>query len=219
MRYDELATTYAQMSDDELLELGSDFGSLTDDAQSALRAEFRSRKLDPPEIDVPDECDDTSAANEAAMPASGLADPVTVREYYGTMEAVMGHQWLGEAGIRGRIEPMLHPARSSSALPGFNLQVASADLERANNWLAAKERAAMPPPETDDYEGPTCPACHSTEVAMEADEPLAMEDTRLVKQEFYLPDELRIASLPDVIARWKCMACGHAWQEVLAEED
>jgi len=50
---EELAINYAQMSASELMELGRSYDSLTELAQTALRAEFAGRHLDPPTIDEP----------------------------------------------------------------------------------------------------------------------------------------------------------------------
>ena len=43
-----LTRLYSEKSDEELLDLATDFGNLTDTAQSVLRDELRKRKLDPP---------------------------------------------------------------------------------------------------------------------------------------------------------------------------
>jgi hypothetical protein len=45
-----LAAHYAEMSDEELLELGSEYESLTDAAKPLLRVEFERRSLPAPGI-------------------------------------------------------------------------------------------------------------------------------------------------------------------------
>ena len=50
---EELATLYRSYSNEELMDAAMQYDTLTEQAQSALRAEFAARKLDPPEIPDP----------------------------------------------------------------------------------------------------------------------------------------------------------------------
>jgi hypothetical protein len=85
-REKELVETYRSASDGELLDLALTYDSLTDAAQSALRAEFGRRGLEPPEIpEVP--------------PAPEFQRLVTVRQYRDLTEAQLAKGILDSSGI------------------------------------------------------------------------------------------------------------------------
>jgi hypothetical protein len=89
---EEFETRYARMSEVELLELAQEYDSLTETAQSALRAEFARRHLEPPLIDEP---------VEEADPAA--RELVTVRRYRDLSEAIVARSLLESAGIAAGI--------------------------------------------------------------------------------------------------------------------
>jgi hypothetical protein len=48
--FEELAACYRSMPEEQLVKIGQEYEGLTEIAQAALRAEFSSRKLEPPEL-------------------------------------------------------------------------------------------------------------------------------------------------------------------------
>ena len=85
-REEELIETYRSASDNQLLELALAYDSLTEHAQTVLRAEFARRCLEPPEI--PDE-----------PQAPEFQRLVTVRQYRDLAEAQVAKGVLDSAGI------------------------------------------------------------------------------------------------------------------------
>ncbi len=220
MNYQDLAANYAQMSDDELLDLGEDYASLTPEAQDALRNEFHNRKLDPPEI-AEATPQTAPTAQTPDFTGSDLVEPEAVRQFHEPREVAAAMALLHQAGIAAHLQP--YQVSGASAYDGmrtlFRLWVSAADFEHANALLSQMENAAMPLPEETDYEGPQCPRCHSTDVALEAeameeDDPLAGENgDALTRLEFHpVADETAVPAA-DFAAKWKCMACGNTWQE------
>ena len=82
-----LAAHYAEMSDEELLELGSEYESLTDAAKPLLRAEFERRSLPAPEL-------------KGSPEWLKFDEMVTVRQYRGPAEAGHAKCALDSAGIQ-----------------------------------------------------------------------------------------------------------------------
>lgn len=84
---DELAQTYRSASDSELLKLALTYDALTENAQTALRAEFERRGLEPPVI--------------ADEPLAGeFQKLVTVQQYRDLAEAQVAKGVLDSAGSR-----------------------------------------------------------------------------------------------------------------------
>jgi hypothetical protein len=203
----ELAETYAQMSDDELLDLGAEYDQLTEVAQQALRAEFSSRKLETPKIAEPE--NETAPVDAAVL--SDLVDPACVRQVFPIEEAVLAHQRLLDAGIPAHLQPTRIVRSSRWAEPtSFQVMVSATDFSRANEFLNVKEREQLHMPEDADYEGPTCPKCRSSDIAMQAEEPVQEEEPiETLPPKIPNPTEQELLTKTD----WKCLACGHGWQE------
>ena len=83
---EDIAAGYRRMFDGELLKLAQSYDQLTDAAQTALRAEFAHRGLEPPVLE------------EAEDPAE-LRDRITVARYRDPSEAIVVRTMLESAGI------------------------------------------------------------------------------------------------------------------------
>jgi hypothetical protein len=135
----ELADKYAQMSEEELLELGKSYDTLTSQAQELLRSEFARRKLDPPILESTDE----------PRPEGGH-ELITVRRYRQTADAIVAQSLLTSAGIETfvRDESLLTTGlRMTDMLGGIRLQV------RAVDGIAAEEILAQPLPDASAFNG------------------------------------------------------------------
>lgn len=83
---EDIAAGYRKMFDGELLKLAQSYDQLTEAAQTALRAEFAHRGLEPPVLE------------EAEDPAE-LRDLITVARYRDLSEAIVVRTMLESAGI------------------------------------------------------------------------------------------------------------------------
>jgi Putative prokaryotic signal transducing protein len=122
-----LAESYAQMSEQELLELGQDYDSLTPQAQEVLRSEFARRKMEPPTIEP----------SEGPTPEEGR-ELITIRRYRQTAEAIVAQSLLHSAGIETfvRDESLFTTGlRMTDVLGGIRLQVRAADGPAAEEIL------------------------------------------------------------------------------------
>ena len=148
---ERLRAYYAQLSDGELNEIGSQYDSLTKQAQSALRAEFDRRELPAPEL-----ADDGHEYQHL----------VTVRQYRDPFEASIAKSVLDSAGIFSFLKDENTVRLDwgySQAIGGIRLQVRPEDLEAAEAVLAQP----IPPvikSDSGDYEQPRCPSCQSLDI-------------------------------------------------------
>jgi hypothetical protein len=150
----ELETQFAAMSDEEMLHLGSQYATLTDDAQSLVRSEFKRRNLE-----VPDAEED---------PADYESQSVrTIRRYRDQPEALLARSVLESSGIPCflrdentiRIEWLW-----SNYMGGIRLQVAESDVEAAEAILSQPIPAHIAVDGQPDYDQPRCPRCGSLDV-------------------------------------------------------
>jgi Putative prokaryotic signal transducing protein len=192
-REDELAQTYRSASDNELLDLALAYGSLTDVAQSALRAEFERRGLEPPVI--PD---------EPRLPE--FQKLVTVQQYRDLAEAQVAKGVLDSAGIpcclrdenTVRLEWVW-----SNLLGGVRLQVNEQDLE------AARAVLMQPIPEQIQLDGdlpydqPRCPRCGSLDIHYQA-----------IHERAGLASIILFVPVPIPKHAWLCEDCGAQWRKV-----
>jgi hypothetical protein len=192
-REDELAQTYRSASDNELLDLALAYGSLTDVAQSALRAEFERRGLEPPVI--PDE-----------PPLPEFQKLVTVQQYRDLAEAQVAKGVLDSAGIpcclrdenTVRLEWVW-----SNLLGGVRLQVNEQDLE------AARAVLMQPIPEQIQLDGdlpydqPRCPRCGSLDIHYQA-----------IHERAGLASIILFVPVPIPKHAWLCEDCGAQWRKV-----
>lgn len=194
---EDLAAQYAQMSETELMELAHGYDGLLDVAQTALRAEFAQRGLEPPTVEEPNEWE--------------LRRVATVECYRDLAEAYAGRALLEAAGISAwiadenlvRINWFL-----SNLVGGLRLQVAESDE------LAAREilQKAVPPDIAYDAEEvfiqPICPKCGSAEVTLGN----GTERGRSLVALYVLA-----IPVPPRETAWYCEACGAAWVDDAAE--
>jgi hypothetical protein len=192
-REDELIQTYRSASDKELIELALTYDSLTEVAQGALRAEFASRGLEPPEI--PDD-----------PPTAEFQRLVTVQQYRDLAEAQVAKGVLDSAGIpcclrdenAVRLEWVW-----SNLLGGVRLQVNEQDRE------AAQEVLAQPIPEQIQVDGeipynqPRCPRCGSLDIHYQA-----------IHERAGLASIILFVPIPIPKRAWMCEECGAQWREV-----
>ena len=191
-----LAKLYAQMSAEELEEVGSDAASLTETARQALWPEFERRGID-----------------TALLGSLAVADTVEYRElemirrYRDLPEALLAKTSLESTGIECfladenivRIDWFW-----SNLLGGVKLYVKPEDAD------AALEVLGQPAPERFEVEGvgeyvrPRCPRCDSIEVFFE----------ELKKPIAFFSASLGVP-LPLHRKGWICHSCGHQWQDDL----
>jgi hypothetical protein len=152
---DDLATEYQAMSDAEMLRLGGRYASLTDEAQTLVRAEFARRNLE-----VPD-------AEEEPLHYESQSVR-TIRRYRDQPEALLARSVLETAGIPCylrdentiRIEWIW-----SNYMGGIRLQVAEADVEAAEAILSQPIPAHIAVEGQPDFDQPQCPKCASLDVS------------------------------------------------------
>ena len=193
------ADIYRPMSNLELQSLASDWHSLTDEARTALSAEFTTRGLDliepPPPTDEEPE----------------FRNLVTLRRYRDLSEAIIARGAIESAGIFCFLKDenlVRLDWQISNMIGGIRLQVAAADVEAAEAVLA------QPIPNSIDFadeildepnfQQPRCPRCNSTDISYErASRKAALAALYL----FALP-------IPRGAPSWTCEKCGFHWEEI-----
>ena len=139
------------MSDEEMQHLGSQYASLTDDAQTLVRDEFKRRNLETPD------------AEEEEQP-DALLGVKTIRQYRDQAEAMMARSALESAGIGCflrdentiRIDWLW-----SNLMGGIRLQVAEADVNAAEAVLSQPIPESLAVAGESDFQQPQCPHCGS----------------------------------------------------------
>jgi len=152
---DDLASEYKAMSDDDMIRLGGEYASLTDEAQALVRAEFARRHLE-----VPDAAEEPAAYESQSVR--------TIRRYRDQPEALLARSVLESAGI-----PCLLRDENTirmewiwaNFMGGIRLQVAEADVEAAEAILSQPIPAHIAIEGEPDYEQPRCPQCGSLDVS------------------------------------------------------
>ncbi len=149
---ERLRVYYAQLSDGELNEIGSQYDSLTEQAQSVLRAEFDRRGMPAPEL----------ADNDGHE----YQHLVTVRRYRDPAEAAIAKSVLDSAGIFSFLKDENTVRLDwgySQAIGGIRLQARPEDVEAAEAVLAQPIPNVI---ESDSgiYEQPRCPSCQSLDI-------------------------------------------------------
>ena len=147
-----LRTYYSQLSEEELIELGSQYESLTETAKAMIRAEFDKRGLPAPELVEPEDLD--------------FQLLVTIQRFRDLPDAQLAKAALESAGIcaflRDENIVRVHWAWSN-LLGGVRVQV------RPEDQAAAEEVLSQPIPpaiESDGtvYKQPQCPSCQSLNI-------------------------------------------------------
>jgi hypothetical protein len=154
---EDFAQGYRKMLNGELLKLAQSYDHLTDAAQSALRAEFARRNLQPPILE------------ETAHPPEHRS-LVTVARYRDLSEAIVVRTMLESAGIYVflRDENLVRlDWQVSNFIGGIRLQVEAADEARALDLLSQSVPEMIPFEEGEDFFQPQCPKCGSIDITFE----------------------------------------------------
>ena len=192
------------MSETELMNLAREYDDLVDEAQTALRAEFATRGLEPPLIE-----EEEPIADED----TGL---VTVARYRDMPEAVVARAVLEEAGI----ECLLRDENTvrtdwllSNLIGGMRLQVAAKDEAAAREVLSQPVPQQFATDSGEDFVQPVCPKCGSTDVIANDSDRKVLAASMLIK----IPLPHRRAQE----AEWRCLECDSIWVdgEELAGQD
>lgn len=153
---ERLASFYAVLSDEELIKIGSQFESLTDEAQMLLREEFERRSLDAPVLEEP-------------LEAFQLQELATVRKFRDLPEAMTAKSVLDSAGIpsllRDENTVRMH-WMWSNLLGGIRLQVRPEDVEDADTLLSQPVLETIELGEGERYLQPRCPRCQSLDISL-----------------------------------------------------
>jgi len=195
---EDLAAQYAQMSETELMELARSYDGLLEIAQTALRAEFARRGLEPPLVEEPEE------------PA--FRHLVTVRRYRDLTEAFLGRSLLESAGIAAWIADE-HLVRMnwflSNSVGGMRLQVDESDQAAALEILEQDVPPTIEYGQEEPYVQPTCPKCGSAEITLGD----GTERGRSLVALYVLA-----IPVPPREAAWHCEECGAQWVDTGNEE-
>ncbi len=190
--HERLVSFYASLTDGELIKIGSQFESLTSDAQIVLREEFDRRSLDAPEVEEPpDEFD--------------FQELVTIRTFRDPSDAMMAKSVLDSAGIPSLMkdENMVRMQWMwSNLIGGIRLQVRPEDAETAERLLSQEVLPAIELEDGNVFEQPRCPYCRSLDITFEA-----------INQKVGFASILVAVPIPIPKNRWKCHACGREWKD------
>ena len=142
------AERYAAMSETELMSLARGYDDLVDEAQTALRAEFARRGLEPPIIE-----------EEEPHPTDGAARLVTVAEYPDLSEGLVARAVLEQVGIACFLSDE-NTVSLANVAGGAKLQVAAEDEAAAREVLSQSFATYT----GEEFVQPVCPKCGSTDV-------------------------------------------------------
>jgi hypothetical protein len=131
---DRLSERYGALSDDDLLDLNNDFDNLTDDAQQALKAEMRRRRLKilvaDAGVEEPRRANDYEFDLIKQQEKDGLVD---LWGFESGFDLRFACGYLSDAGIDLAIEE-----HESDRYPSHDILVAPADVEQAKQVLRDK---------------------------------------------------------------------------------
>lgn len=192
---EDLKTQFAAMSDEEMLSLGGQYSSLTDDAQSLVREEFKRRNLETPDAEQPE-------------PSPGFRRLKTIRWYRDLSEALVAHSALESSGVESFVQDANFVRLDwgvSNAIGGIRLQVSETDIESAEAILTQPIPSEIVIPGEADYGQPVCPRCGSLDTSFRSSN-----------------DKFRVATLflvgvplPQIGPKdyWHCEQCQLEWTE------
>jgi hypothetical protein len=123
-----LSETYSSKTDEELQQVDTQSGELTDLAQEVLREELARRRL-PQNLEQPD----VAGQNELEF-----RDLITIRAFWGLLEAQLAKGLLDSAGIESFLfdDNMVRMDWfNANALGGVKLRVDAHNVEAANRVL------------------------------------------------------------------------------------
>lgn len=188
----EFTQQYAAMGEPELLALATSYDSLIEPAQTALRAEFARRNLEPPLVEEP--------------PEVSSRNLIVVRRYRDLSEAIVARTVLESAGIFCflRDENLIRlDWQLSNFIGGLALQVGAQDREQAEELLSQSTPETIAFDAEDTYQQPHCPRCGSMEVVFETPNRGAALASLFVLS---LP-------VPLGLVHWHCNTCDSRWTD------
>jgi len=185
----EFAAAYARMDEAGLMELAKSYAALTGSAQTALRAEFLERRLEPPLIE------------DNELQPQQL---VTVRRYRDLSEAIVARTLLESAAIAVYLQDenlVRLDWQVSNFIGGIRLQVDEPDAQAALELLDQAIVDPISQAGEADFEQPRCPKCGSNEITFEG----ASRGAALAS--------LYLVAVPLPLGRetWRCESCGARW--------
>lgn len=192
------------MSEGELMNLAREYDDLVDEAQTALRAEFARRGLEPPLIVEEDD----------PVLDEDNPDLVTVGRYRDSPEAFVARVVLEDAGIECFLRDENTVGMNwllSNAVGGMRLQVAAKDE------AAAREVLTQPAPEKfetdsgEEFVQPVCPRCGSADIVANDPDRKVLAMSMLIK--------VPIPHSRPSGEEWRCMACDCVWADDGAFEE
>lgn len=181
------------------MELAHSYDGLLEVAQSALRAEFARRGLEPPLVEEPPEWE--------------LRRLVTVRSYRDLAEAYAGRLLLESAGISAWIadENLVRMDWFySNLVGGLRLQVGESDETAAREILEQAIPTNIPYDADEVFVQPACPKCGSADVTLGS----GTETGRSLVALYVLA-----IPVPPRKPSWHCEACGAEWADDGAQGD
>lgn len=207
--WERLTHLYAEMSDEELLELSGEFGNLTETAQQVLRDEMRKRRL-PETAAKQTETSGNRQGSSMWSTSAGVLETgrdealatedrrpreytwkVLLRECDSQEQASQMAEMLSGAGIESWIET----SRNSWDDDGPRVLVAEDQLDEAQEIAARtipQEIVAESQQTEEDFEPPRCPQCGAE-------------------------DPLLLGVNPG--NTWRCENCGAQWTDVTSVEN
>lgn len=191
----DFAARYAAMSEDELVQIAREYDSLTETAQSAIRAEFARRHLEPPLIEH----------GEESQPPE-FRQLVTIRRYRDLTEAQIAQSLLESEGIQSWIQNenlVRVDWMYSNAVRGIRLQIAQEDESRAKETLDGQTPPTIVFDGKSEFVQPTCPTCGSRDIS----------SIGSVLYPIFASAPVESASLPADGDSWHCNGCDATWQE------
>jgi len=155
---ERLTNFYAALTDEELIKIGSQFESLTEQAQTVLHEEFDRRGLPAPELETPP---DTFEFQELA----------TVRRFRDLPAAMAAKSVLDSTGIPSLLKDENTVRMDwmwSNLLGGIRLQVRPEDLADAESLLSQPVPEIIELGDGKSYHQPRCPHCQSHNISFDA---------------------------------------------------
>jgi hypothetical protein len=188
-----LAEWYAAKSNEELTQLASDAGSLTDMAKATLRAAISRRGLDIPLVEK-------IAADDAEH-----FEVIAIRRYRDIPAALLAKSILDSAGIENFLTDVNTVRMDwlwSNALGGVRLFVKDSDASAAEELLNQSFQDSFEVEGQERFTQPRCPVCQSFGVSYKG----------LHKR---IGDASIILHVPIPLSRlgWRCASCGHMWED------
>jgi hypothetical protein len=189
---ERLTNFYAGLTDEELIQIGSQFDLLTDEAQVLLREVFDRRSLDAPELEEPPD-------------SFELQELVTIRTFRDPSDAMMAKSVLDSADIPCFLKDE-NTVRIqwawSNLIGGIRLQVRPQDGKIAEQLLFQEVLPTIELEDGDVYEQPRCPYCTSLDISFEA-----------LNEKVGLASILIAVPIPFPKNRWTCHTCKREWND------